>query len=130
VEKYWDWPRYVAAPQSSPIFNGDAYSMSGNGEYIPGHNGTTLNLVLNGKTLQLLYLEPGLGGGCVKTGPFAKMSVNLGPVALPGGTPPGPNDGLGYNPRCLKRDVGPAVALKYTNITAVTSKFFSPPSCQ
>lgn len=32
----------------------------------------------------------------------------------------GPQNGLGYNPRCLKRDVNPSVALQYTNITAVT----------
>jgi len=94
--------------------------MGGNGEYIP-HNGTILQLTVNGVVEPEIQLDPGLGGGCVKTGPFANMSVNLGPIALYE-TPPGPDFGLGYNPRCLKRDVGPGVALKYTNVTAVTSK--------
>lgn len=52
------------------------------------------------------------------------QSVNLGPVSLGiGGSVTaevGPQNGLGYNPRCLKRDVNPSVALQYTNITAVT----------
>ncbi|TVY46405.1 Tyrosinase-like protein [Lachnellula occidentalis] len=113
---YWDWPKYANAPQDSPIFNGDEYSMSGNGEYIP-HDGTVL-LPLPGAGGDPIVLAPGLGGGCVKTGPFKDMQVNLGPVALPN-APVGPSGGLGYNPRCLKRDVGPGVAVRFTNSSAV-----------
>lgn len=103
-----------------PDFNGDEYSMGGNGEFIPGRPavmalplpipGTGRNVTVN--------VETGLGGGCVTSGPFVNMSVNLGPKAL-GYEPAGPDDGLGYNPRCLKRDVGPAVAMKYTNYTVI-----------
>jgi len=116
---YWDWPKYASAPQDSPIFNGDDYSMGGNGEYIP-HSGTIL-YPPPGASGDPIVLDPGFGGGCVNTGPFKNMQVNLGPVALPNATP-GPNGGLGYNPRCLKRDVGPGVALKFTNYTAVLRK--------
>jgi tyrosinase len=41
------------------------------------------------------------------------MSVNLGPLA-PGipGVPPNPDlNGLGYNPRCLRRDINPHVSV-------------------
>lgn len=119
--QYWDWPLYADAPQDSPIFNGDAYSMSGNGVFSP-HNGTIIGGTPGLTTIQL---AAGLGGGCVTTGPFKNMSVNLGPVSLDGAAT-GPNGGLGYNPRCLKRDVGPGVAKKYTNATAVSSKFSFP----
>lgn len=66
-QPYWNWDRYAADPINSPMFNGNASSMSGSS-------------------------EP--GSGCVETGPFADMKVNLGP-----GT------SLEYNPRCLRRDV-------------------------
>jgi hypothetical protein len=90
--------------------------MGGNGAFIP-HNGS----VIQGQAgLADIVLIAGLGSGCVTTGPFKSMSVNLGPVSL-SGSATGPLGGLGYNPRCLKRDVGPGVAAKYTNANLVTS---------
>lgn len=127
-QPYWDWPLYSSAPQTSPIFNGDEFSMGGNGELIPDHPGITISPPpLPGRDPggDSLYLPPGLGGGCVKTGPFSNMTVNLGPVQEPN-TPAGPDNGLGYNPRCLKRDVGPDVAQEWTNSTAVISLLEEP----
>lgn len=111
---YWDWVKYADAPEKSPIFNGDPYSLGGNGKYIP-HNGTIIQ-VPEGVVGQPLYLPPGLGGGCVEQGPFT--TVNLGPLGLTT-KPPGPNGGLGYNPRCLSRDVGPALNQRYANASSV-----------
>lgn len=56
--------------------------------------------------------------------PFANMTVNLGPVGGTFGTAPGPDGGLGYNPRVLKRDVGPAMNQRYCNYTTVLSEYF------
>lgn len=97
----------MKAPQDSPIFNGDPYSLGGNGQYIP-HNGTVITPPegVSGGDIQL---PAGLGGGYVVTGPFANMTINLGPFGGTFGTEPGPDGGLGYNPRRLKRDVGPGV---------------------
>jgi tyrosinase len=114
--QYWEWSKYVPAPQDSPIFNGDAFSMGGNGEFIPGHPGLVLEAPNN--VNPTIYLDPGFGGGCVKTGPFGNMTVNLGPVGLPNATA-GPLGGLGYNPRCLKRDVGPDPGQRWNNYTRV-----------
>ncbi|KAG6362936.1 hypothetical protein INS49_008031 [Diaporthe citri] len=119
-QPYWDWPKYMKAPQDSPIFNGDPHSLGGNGQYIP-HNGTVITPPegVSGGNIQL---PAGLGGGYVVTGPFANMTINLGPF---GGTfvaEPGPDGGLGYNPRGLKRDVGPGITERYCNYTTVLEK--------
>lgn len=73
--------------------------MGSNGAYIPNRNGTAISAF----GLHLL-IPPGTGGGCVTTGPFKNHTTNLGPVAY---APQGPNGGLGYNPRCLVRDLSP-----------------------
>jgi len=104
--------KWAKAPQSSPIFDGSPYSMGGNGEYIP-HPGLVLPPPVEGVS-PTIYLDAGFGGGCVKSGPFKNMTVNLGPIGLPN-TTAGPDGGLGYNPRCLKRDVGPSCTLKSCN---------------
>ncbi|KAH6682868.1 putative tyrosinase [Halenospora varia] len=118
---YWDWPKWAHAPQDSPIFNGDEFSMGSNGERIP--NNTGIRPLLPWKKLGggTIPIPPGFGGGCVQTGPFNNMVVNLGPVTLSNVT--GPDGGLGHNPRCLKRDVGPLMAMRATNYTAVLETF-------
>ncbi|KAF2751521.1 Di-copper centre-containing protein [Sporormia fimetaria CBS 119925] len=95
-QPYWNWGKYADLP-SSPIFNGDQWSMGGNGEAIQHGRG-------------VMNIPPGPGGGCVKTGPFAGMNITLGPLmptmdpALR--IPSNPSrDGYGNNPRCLRRDV-------------------------
>ncbi|KAK8112900.1 hypothetical protein PG984_013426 [Apiospora sp. TS-2023a] len=119
-QPYWDWPKYASAPQDSPIFNGDAYSMGGNGEWDPDLPPSVVGPP-EGVPGVHSTLPRGLGGGFVTTGPFANMTVNLGPIALAANnSPPNPQaDGLGYNPRPLKRDVGPAVNERFANWTTV-----------
>ncbi len=92
--------------------------MSGPGELIPNHAGIILNI--NGSSVDV-YIPPGFGGGCVTNGPFIDYTVNVGHLAM---SPVGPEEGLGYNPRCLKRDIGPGLSYS-VNYTAVLSK---PPS--
>ncbi|CZR65684.1 related to tyrosinase [Phialocephala subalpina] len=100
-QPYWNWGKY-ADPTTSPICNGDAHSMGGNGESVK-HAGNNLGMAF-------IKVPAGKGGGCVRTGPFANTTVNVGPLA--GSMDPAlkiPNnpraDGFGYNPRCLRRDV-------------------------
>lgn len=76
-----------------------------------------------------IYLAPGTGGGCVTSGPFKDMSVNLGPAALdlPGGAvESSPNGPLSYNPRCLKRDLSDGVNRDYANASAILSNILKP----
>jgi hypothetical protein len=56
--QYWDWGRWAADPESSPIFDGSETSMSGNGQKIK-HAATSQSPAQNGE-------------GCVQTGPFKK----------------------------------------------------------
>ncbi|AEO60765.1 tyrosinase-like protein [Thermothelomyces thermophilus ATCC 42464] len=116
-QPYWDWPKYASAPQDSPLFNGDPYSLGGNGEYVP-HDGPVI-VPPEGVSGGNISLPAGVGGGFVRTGPFANMTVNLGPVGGLADTAPGPQGGLGYNPRGLKRDLGGAMNTRYANYTTV-----------
>ena len=100
-QPYWNWAKYANLLQS-PIFSGDEYSMGGNGDAIGPHNDLNLG---PGPSL-----PAGPGGGCMTTGPFANMTVHLGPV-IPTmdpklNIPANPlSSGFGDNPRCLRRDV-------------------------
>ncbi|KAH7043925.1 putative tyrosinase [Macrophomina phaseolina] len=123
TQPYWDWALTAATSmETSPVFDGSATSFSGNGAPIP-HQG---QVILGASTgLPPIYLPPGTGGGCVTTGPFARMSVNLGPVALDltngtsiGSGPVAPAQ-FAWNPRCLKRDLTDAVNRAYANASSV-----------
>ena len=119
-QPYWDWAKTATSGlTNSPILDGSAYSMSGDGEYIPNKG----QVVLGGPGLPPLYLPPGSGGGCLTSGPFKNMSVNLGPVQLSttDGTTVSNGDGLGYNPRCLKRDLTDAINRQFANASSVVS---------
>ncbi|KAI2631346.1 Di-copper centre-containing protein [Hypomontagnella submonticulosa] len=118
TQPYWNWGLYAKDPVSSPIFDGSAYSMSGDGAPIPNKGPITLTL----GDFAPVYLPPGNGGGCVESGPFKDMKVNLGPVNLPlndGSVLTG--SGLEYNPRCLKRDISAKVNSAYANATSIVN---------
>lgn len=66
TQPYWDWGRWAASPETSPIFDGSDTSMSGQGEKVQ-HNSNGLK-------------PAGNGGGCIASGPFKGMMVNLGYV--------------------------------------------------
>ncbi|KAI5924999.1 hypothetical protein F4810DRAFT_718825 [Camillea tinctor] len=109
-QPYWDWGRWAADPESSPIFDGSDTSMSGNGEKIEHGSGG--------------FTPAGNGGGCVQTGPFKNMTANLGPIT-PAITPAPPanprTDGFGYNPRCLRRDISNYLSSRYTRTEDIVS---------
>jgi tyrosinase len=100
--QYWDWGKWAEDPESSPIFDGSDTSLGGNGERI-NHGPQT-------------FAPAGNGGGCVLTGPFKNMTVRLGPVSPDCDPPPPSNprdDGFGYNPRCLRRDLSNYLPMTY-----------------
>lgn len=52
----------------------------------------------------------GLGGGCI-SGPFSDLTIHLGPLSISGIR--NTSDILGYNPRCLQRDMNPWIGQKF-----------------
>lgn len=119
-QPYWNWAKTAASGlEKSPVFDGSDASMSGNGEFIPGRG----NVVIGGNGLPEILVPAGSGGGCVKSGPFKGMKVNLGPVALglTDGTTVSNGNGLSFNPRCLKRDLTNYSNQRWANATAVAS---------
>lgn len=63
LDQYWNWGRYAQDPINSPLFNGDEYSLGGNGAK-SAYSGIPI-----GMTGGIPAAE---GGGCVTTGPFKK----------------------------------------------------------
>ncbi|KAF1851600.1 Di-copper centre-containing protein [Cucurbitaria berberidis CBS 394.84] len=99
-QPYWNWAKYPDIV-NSPIFNGDEWSMGGNGDAIGAHAGSFIGGQM---------VPGGPGGGCVTKGPFANLTIHLGPLMSTVdpkiGIKSNPRaDGFGDNPRCLRRDV-------------------------
>ncbi|KAH9993471.1 hypothetical protein F4779DRAFT_608603 [Xylariaceae sp. FL0662B] len=110
-QPYMNYDRYAEDPINSPLLNGNASSLGGNGEPEPSYKGVPQM----GRTPNII--ESGGGGGCVTEGPFSDMVVSLGPTSMTTGTnlPKNPRaDGTGSNPRCLRRDVNRNAAMGAT----------------
>lgn len=69
ILQYWNWFKYQDDLAKSPVFDGSDTSLSGDGEFFL-HNGS---MAAN----RTIYLPPGKGGGCVKSGPFQKYAPPL-----------------------------------------------------
>jgi tyrosinase len=117
-QPYWNWAKTAATGlENSPIFDGSDSSMGGNGQLIPNQP----DIILGGNGLPEIPLPAGSGGGCITSGPFKDMKVNLGPVALglPGGLTDVLGNGLGFNPRCLKRDLTNYANQRFANASSI-----------
>lgn len=117
--RYWNWALSANNLSASPLFDGSETSFSGNGDPIEQSN-------------QMFALEPsdvkiprGSGGGCVTSGPFADMILNLPDLdSAPGDRfPPHAFD---YSPHCLKRDLNSFISGHFTNQTDVDRLINSP----
>lgn len=119
---YWEWGFDVNNPRDSPVFDGSDTSLGGDGAKVDH-----LPLILtNPNATVSISLKPGTGGGCIASGPFKNMTTHLGPVLMPvygengvyTGPPSGnPNDD---NPRCVKRDLNPDAAQRFTTFRNTT----------
>ena len=120
-QPYLNYGKIASNPLGAPIFDGSATSMSGNGAPY-----TYSGVDIPSAQYPFIHLPPQGAGGCVVNGPFLASS-NLGPVAaLFPDSPTNPRpDGLGYNPRCLRRDISPLAASSATdqNVTDLINDY-------
>ncbi|KAF2124904.1 Di-copper centre-containing protein [Dothidotthia symphoricarpi CBS 119687] len=119
-QPYWNWAKTaVTTLEKSSVLDGSDYSMSGNGAYIPNQAG----IIIGGNGLPEIPIAAGSGGGCITSGPFVNMTVNLGPVALgiAGGAVVANGNGTTYNPRCLKRDLTDYTNQRFANASSIVN---------
>ena len=114
-QPYWDWTTHADDMKVTPLFNGSALSLGGNGAPVVH---AAVNATVPGVPVpQFIPCPPGSGGGCVVGGPWDNFTVTLGPVT-PYGAPNA--TGYEYNRRCLKRDFLQTLSSTYLNAGRVT----------
>jgi len=111
---YWDWTLdvYQSGLAASPLFDGSPYSLGGDGEPDPAAAPYT---ILGGT------VPHGLGGGCVRTGPFANLTVPFGPFNITHLFTGLPADWQKGTPHCLQRDLNDFTLRKYNSPEAVAA---------
>ncbi|KAJ5721861.1 tyrosinase [Penicillium malachiteum] len=121
---YWDWAADADDIEKSEVFDGSDTSLSGNGALISDKR--PIGARIPGP-YPPLWLPPGTGGGCVTSGPFVNLSVNLGPswLDVPGDNITRMSNPLDYNPRCLKRDLTTAILQMYVNYTSIIDLIYN-----
>ncbi|KAF2997425.1 hypothetical protein E8E13_005848 [Curvularia kusanoi] len=121
TQPYWDWAQTaVTGLENSPLFDGSATSLSGNGAYIPGNELGNISIpTAPGSDLPPVYLPTARG-----------VSVNLGPVLLPlpNGTVVSTGSGFAPNPRCLKRDLTSSINRAFANASSIATTILSNPT--
>jgi tyrosinase len=128
-QPYYNWPKWADDPAKSPLLDGSETSIGGNGA-LGCTNQTFYGIPTN--DAPIIKIPHGSGGGCVASGPMKDWLVNLGPAFTDlTCTPDNPISnysdpttvgqvGLGYNPRCLKRDISAWTSSQWTNDEMVT----------
>ncbi|KAI0178378.1 hypothetical protein BJ166DRAFT_49020 [Pestalotiopsis sp. NC0098] len=103
AQPYWDWTLDAVSEDawpSSPLFD-DVYGFGGNGAYIADVSNLT-------QTSAVDDLPGRTGGGCLTTGPFANLTV-----------PMGPDNSTASTPHCLRRDFTAQLAMQTLNQSLV-----------
>ncbi|KAE8140114.1 hypothetical protein BDV38DRAFT_280578 [Aspergillus pseudotamarii] len=110
---YWNWALDTDNLLESPVFDGSATSLSGNGAFDPDEPGPC--------TPGGICFPRGTGGGCVESGPFKDFEVHLGPFpsALVKSYGAIPADAWDYNPRCLHRNLHTPMLAALNNQTVI-----------
>lgn len=111
---YWNWPATADNLTGSAVFNGDEYSMSGDGEFT---NNDPIVLAPG------FALPHGSGGGCIKSGPFKGWTTTMAdiPITVILAGLPLPPTAFQLNETCLTRDLNTFVAKTWTNYTDLTA---------
>ncbi|KAH7024820.1 uncharacterized protein B0I36DRAFT_366729 [Microdochium trichocladiopsis] len=119
---YWNWAKSAQDPLNSPYFDGSPLSQGGNGEWAP-HDCSRPGSIT---AACISPVVEGRGGGCVTSGPYVGYQANLSTVELwfnyPNEVGPG-GPWMGYQPRCMRRDIMPEYTQKWARETRLLELF-------
>ncbi|KAI8276743.1 hypothetical protein K4K59_009686 [Colletotrichum sp. SAR11_240] len=110
AQPYWDWSLDAASYDDmlkSPVFDPDT-GFGGNGEWVPGTpENPEPGIPLTGGTL-VFNMSDRTGGGCIPNGPFANLTLHMGP-----------QNSVAYNEWCVRRDFTPNQFMSLGNSASV-----------
>ncbi|KZV91002.1 Di-copper centre-containing protein [Exidia glandulosa HHB12029] len=109
---YWDWVKNAKNITASPLFDGSAFSLSGQGLPLPPDQKALEPPCFGGD----ITCPKGPGGGCVTDGPFKNFRIGFGYIGVEAAQNPQP--GLpptifNYVPRCFSRDLNQFIATNF-----------------
>ncbi|KAI8224351.1 Tyrosinase-like protein orsC [Colletotrichum sp. SAR 10_86] len=112
AQPYWDWSLDSGSAEdffNSPVFDTKT-GFGGNGEFLPFNTSglSPLLPITNGKVPSAIADRR--GGGCVHDGPFANMTIHMGP---------GPS--TAYKAQCVRRDFVPSKFIASASVEAVST---------
>ncbi|TDZ67419.1 Tyrosinase-like protein orsC [Colletotrichum trifolii] len=119
AQPYWDWSldaNSVEDMLASPVFDPES-GFGGNGEWVPGTPEDPepgVDLTVSGELLALDWTNR-TGGGCIPNGPFANLTIRLGP-----------EDDVEGNERCVRRDFTPVHFFSSANADSVADAMAQP----
>ncbi|KAI2087553.1 hypothetical protein LOZ36_002691 [Ophidiomyces ophidiicola] len=117
-QPYWNWALSANNLSASPLFDGSDTSFSGDGNPIDDDPLIRLNPTN-------VTIPRGTGGGCVTTGPFANMTLNL-PDLDSARNDVFPHGAFNYIPHCLTRDLNSFISRAFTSQEDVDRLLSSP----
>ncbi|KAI8152300.1 hypothetical protein K4K49_009686 [Colletotrichum sp. SAR 10_70] len=98
----------------SPVFDPDT-GFGGNGEWVPGTpENPEPGIPLTGGTL-VFNMSDRTGGGCIPNGPFANLTLHMGP-----------QNSVAYNEWCVRRDFTPNQFMSLGNAASVAEGMAQP----
>ncbi|KAF4840646.1 Tyrosinase-like protein orsC [Colletotrichum siamense] len=112
AQPYWDWSLDSGSAEdffNSPVFDTKT-GFGGNGEFLPFNTSglSPLLPITDGKVPSAIADRS--GGGCVHDGPFANMTIHMGP---------GPS--TAYKAQCVRRDFVPSNFMASASVEAVST---------
>ena len=117
-QPYWDWTKSINNISAYPLFDGSAYSISGDGAYDPSTGDYDVGPY---------HFPHGTGGGCVTSGPFINLELHLGPIPISVlADQVLPANWTHRHNHCLRRDFNVPVAQQFSNATAVAHLLNAP----
>lgn len=123
AQPYWDWVKHAKNLTASPLFDGSAFSLSGQGKALSAEELAKQPPCRVGN----FSCPTGTGGGCVTDGPFKDYTIGYlpsDPREMANPNPALPPTAFHYQKRCFSRNLNQFVATNFQtaeNLAGVTN---------